>query len=320
MTTALTTTTTTAIITTNGLDASILAGQLAPASIAMYRRDFTAYTTWANAEGLPPTSPATFARFRAYLASETAYSPNTVNRMLSAVKRVMAEGATQGYIDADTAKMFAAVDGVKPSAMRERMKAGNGRHRIEPEDMRCILNKPDTATLVGKRDAALLATLASSGLRVSELVSLNVGNLQVTKHRGKDGYLLIGIMGKGQSEPRDAYLSSEAYAKIMAWLDARPVMSQYLFTSMNDGTKGNVTEPGDKPMTPEGAWKLVQRYARRCGLDHISVHDFRRFVGTQLAAKDIRKAQKALGHKSIETTARHYVLDRLVPGETDNLC
>ncbi len=46
-------------------------------------------------------------------------------------------------------------------------------------------------------------------------------------------------------------------------------------------------------------------------LSHIKPHDFRRFVGTQLAKHDIRKAQKALGHKRIDTTARHYVLDEL---------
>ena len=48
-------------------------------------------------------------------------------------------------------------------------------------------------------------------------------------------------------------------------------------------------------------------------------HDFRRFVGTELAKRDIRQAQKALGHKRIETTARHYVLDELAGGLTDGL-
>jgi hypothetical protein len=48
-------------------------------------------------------------------------------------------------------------------------------------------------------------------------------------------------------------------------------------------------------------------------------HSFRRFVGTQLARKDIRKAQKALGHNRIDTTANHYVLDELEEGLTDDL-
>ena len=335
MTTALTTNTTTAVFAPIDFDANILAGQVGQSSIDMYARDFAKYhnadgTGWADRAGFNPLSPATFARYRAYLASDTTlsekppykpYSPNTVNRMLTSVRSVMTAAAEQGFIDRETADGFRDLKGVKTAALRDRMKPNNGRHRIEPEDMRCLLNKPDTTKLSGKRDAALLATLQSSGLRVSELVGLTVGNITTTKaKRGTTAYLLTGIMGKGQSEPRDAYLSVEAYNRIMTWLDARPVMSQYLFTAMNDGTAGNVTEPTTEPMTTVGAWKLIQRYAKRCGLEHISVHDFRRFVGTQLAADDIRKAQKALGHKDINTTARHYVLDSLEPGLTDDLC
>ena len=336
--TTLTTTntnTTTAAFAPIGFDASILAGQVGQSSIKMYARDFAEYhntegTGWADLAGFNPLAPATFARFRAYLASETTltrkppfkpYSPNTVNRMLTSVRSVMTAAAEQGFIDRETADGFRDLKGVKTAALRDRMKPGNGRHRIEPSDMRCILDKPDTSTLVGKRDAALLATLQSSGLRVSELVGLTVGNLTTTKgKRGQVAHLIVNVMGKGQSEPRDAYISVEAYAKIMAWLDARPVMSQHIFTAMNDGLHGNVTAPTTEPMTTVGAWKLVQRYAKRCGLSHISTHDFRRFVGTQLAADDIRKAQKALGHADINTTARHYVLDSLEPGLTDDLC
>jgi integrase len=67
------------------------------------------------------------------------------------------------------------------------------------------------------------------------------------------------------------------------------------------------------------AWRAVQKAARRVGLAHVKPHDFRRFVGTELARRDIRLAQKALGHKRIETTARHYVLDDLAGGLTDGL-
>lgn len=336
MTTALATNNNTAVFAPIDFDANILAGQVGQSSIDMYARDFAEYhnatgTGWADLAGFNPLAPATFARYRAYLASDATlskktgkpFSPNTVNRMLTSVRSVMIAAAEQGFIDRETADGFRDLKGVKTAALRDRMKPNNGRHRIEPEDMRCILDKPDTSKLSGKRDAALLATLQSSGLRVSELVNLQVGNLVTTKgKRGQVAYLLTGIMGKGQSEPRDAHLSGEAYAKIMTWLDARPVMSVFIFTAMNDGTAGNVTAPTTEPMTTVGAWKLIQRYAKRCGLDHISVHDFRRFVGTQVVFNtgDIRKAQKALGHKDINTTARHYVLDSLEAGLTDDLC
>ena len=314
--TAITTAATTAVTATT-LDVGILAGQLAPSSLAMYKRDFAAYVAFA---GTAATEPAMFARWRAELATNTKKSPNTINRMISAVKRVVKEAAAQGYITHETAAAFSQVAGVKPSAMRERTRPNN-RTRITPEQMRAMLDIADTTRLVGLRDAAMLATLASSGLRVSELVSLQVGNIVTTKSKGgKVAYKLTGVMGKGQVEGRDAALSVEAYNRIMAWIDARPIMSGYIFTQINTGTAGNVQEPTAAPITPEAAWHAVVKYAKRAGLEHVKPHDFRRFVGTQLAAKDIRQAQKALGHKSIETTARHYVLDELEAGLTDNLC
>ena len=60
-------------------------------------------------------------------------------------------------------------------------------------------------------------------------------------------------------------------------------------------------------------------YADQVGLSHIKPHDVRRFVGTPRAKRDIRRAQKVLGHKRIDTTAQHYVLDELEAGLTDDL-
>ena len=57
----------------------------------------------------------------------------------------------------------------------------------------------------------------------------------------------------------------------------------------------------------------MKHHAEEAGLDHVKTHDLRRFVGTQFARVDIRKAQKTLRHKRIETTARHYVLDEKDP-------
>jgi integrase len=295
-------------------DVSILAGQLAPSSIGKYRQDFTAYVIWC---GSPEAAlkPSSLARWRAHLANGTALSPATINRMISAVKRIMKEAASQGYLDAERALAFAGVAGVKPQALRSRQRP-HARTRIEPADMRRLCSAPDLSTPVGKRDAALLATLASSGLRVSELVGLQVGSIY---HRG--GGYFVSVCGKNDVQAREAPLSKEAYRLIREWIASRPVLSPFIFTSF--GGRGRDDDPGsraqDKPLTTVAAWQIVQRYAKKCGLEHLKPHDFRRFVGTQLAARDIRKAQKALGHKRIDTTARHYVMDDLDPGLTDDL-
>jgi integrase/recombinase XerD len=221
--------------------------------------------------------------------------------VLAAVKRLVKAGTAAGKIDAGTAA-FKLVDGVKPSALRTRQRA-HARTRITSADMRRLCDAPDRATLKGKRDAAILAVLAGSGLRASEVAGLEVGAL----HKQGKGHVL-SILGKGQAESRDALLTREAYGLILEWIAARPVMSQYIFTGFGGRGAGRALTT---PMSPSAIWRVVQTYAVAYALEHIKPHDFRRFLGTQLAKSDIRKAQKALGHKSIETTARHYVLDEL---------
>ncbi len=291
------------------LDASLLAGQLAPSSIKMYARDFRAYLDFAQTPEAA-LDPATLGRWRAHLASETDLSPNTINRMLSSVKRIIAEAVRQGYVNEQGLDdAFKRVDGVKTKALKERLKP-NARTPISPEDMRRLCDAPDQATLIGARDAALLHTLASSGMRISEAATLT--KRQIIAKKG--GYV-VSIMGKNDVEPRDAPLKREAYQLIVAWLEQRPVQSEYVFTSF----EGRGERASAKALSAVGAWRVVQHYADVVGLSHIKPHDFRRFVGTELAKRDVRKAQKALGHKRIDTTVRHYVLDELEVGLTDDL-
>jgi integrase/recombinase XerD len=284
-------------------------GQAAPSSIKMYERDFKAYLAYAGSRDAA-LDPTTLARWRTHLAQDTEMSPNTINRMLSAVKRIMREAAEQKYTTHENAAAFERVSGVMVRALRERVKT-TARTKIEPEDMKRLTEAPGTDTLVGLRDTALLHTLASSGLRVSELASLT--KAQVVR-RGRSYFL--SVMGKTDVEHRDTPLSPAAYAAIMLWLEKRPVESEYIFTSFDGRGDSRVN---DKPMSEVGVWKLIVKYAGEMGIKNVKPHDFRRFVGTELASKDIRKVQKALGHKRIETTAKHYVLDELEGGLTDNL-
>ncbi len=151
----------------------------------MYAHDIAAYARWAEAEGLAALDAATFARWRTALAAgPQGYSPNTINRMLAAVKRLVAEAAEQGYISHELAGQFADRRGVKVKALKERLRA-HARVYIVPTKMRGLAARPDIRTLKGKRDAALLHTLASSGIRVSEAASLTTDAILHTEK----GYL-----------------------------------------------------------------------------------------------------------------------------------
>lgn len=306
--TALTTANSSVNLQSREFDASILAGQLAPSSIAMYERDFRAYVDYAGSYELAIQS-STLAKWRAHLSQTTDKSPNTINRMISAVKRLMREAAVQGYLSHEAAIAFEQINGVKVAALKDRIKK-NARVRIEPTEMRAMCENPDGISLIGLRDAALLATLASSGLRVAEAATLTTNQL---RRKGR-GYLVL-VRGKNDVEFREAPISIEAYQHIQTWLSVRPITSDYIFTAF-DGRGERATE---RPLSSVAIWNIVRRYSEAIGLENVKPHDFRRFVGTQLAQDDIRQAQKVLGHERIETTARHYVLDELEPGLTDHL-
>lgn len=311
MTTALTTTT--AQLTSRpAFDTSILAGQVRQSSIDLYKRDFAAYCEFAGSfdSALQAT---TLAQWRTELAKGDK-SPNTINRQLSSVRTVIKAAAEQGYISHETAERFDSVRGVKVAAMRDKLK-GDARTRISKEDMRRLCEAPDATTLAGLMHRALLLTMASSGLRVSEVISLTFGQIKQRQGRGKAGYVVY-VTGKTDTEAREAPISVEAYQAIERWLSARPVASGWIFTGF--GGRGS-RNPSATHIHPVSAWEIVKRYAKGLGLESIKPHDFRRFVGTTIAKSDPRQAQKILGHKDINTTYKHYVLDELEVGLTDSL-
>ena len=289
-------------------ESAILTGHLAPSSLRKYHQAQRAYLAFceAPAQALQATS---LARWRTHLAQHTSLSPHTINRLLAAIKRLVKEAAAQGYLDVVTAAAFASVAGVKPQALKDRLKTTT-RTRLTPGQMRLLCDAPDPQTLRGRRDRALLATLASSGCRVSEVVTLTAAQIA-----SRTGRFVLQVLGKNQTAPREAPLSQEAYMLIEAWLARRPVASDAIFTRF----AGRGPRATAHPMSPTAVWQAVQCYAAVVGLQHVKPHDFRRFVGTELAKRDIRQAQKALGHARIETTAKHYVLDELEVGLTDGL-
>jgi integrase/recombinase XerD len=277
----------------------------------MYTRDCAAYVAFCGYDGVLAVEAETLRRWRAYLVEDTALSPHTINRMLAAVKRVLTEAAVRGVIPREVGGAVREVEGVSVAAVRQRLKA-TARVRLTPAQMRQLCEAPDPASLLGRRDRALLATLAGSGCRISEVVALTVGQLST-----RDGGYVLQVLGKGQATPREAPLSREAYAHLQAWLAERAAQSgvetPVIFTAFAG------PRPTARRLTAGAAWCAVRKYALQCGLPAVKPHDFRRFVGTQLAKRDIRQAQKALGHKRLETTAQHYVLDELQVGLTEGL-
>jgi integrase len=140
-----------------------------------------------------------------------------------AIRKVAAEAADNRLLDPDLAAGIAKVKGVKNEGGR----AGNWLTR---EQARELLLAPDISTLKGKRDRAILAVLLGCGLRRSELVSLNVGQVQQRENR----WVVVDFRGKGgrkRTVPVPAWVKSA----IDAWTAAAGITDGPIFRSIGKG-------------------------------------------------------------------------------------
>jgi integrase/recombinase XerD len=163
---------------------------------------------------------------------------------------------------------------------------------LSSEDIRSLLDRPDSAALLGRRDRAMLELLYATGLRVSELISLQPQQINF-----EGDYLTV--KGKG-SKVRAVPFGKWAREKLLDYLkDARSRLlkgrsSSYLFINRSG-----------KPLTRQGFWKLVHHYARAAGIEKkVTPHSFRHSFATHLleGGADLRSVQAMLGHADISTT------------------
>jgi len=179
--------------------------------------------------------------------------------MLSAVKRIMREACEHNLIDAGAAYKFEKTKGASFTLLKDRMKHARTIPTSKGQ-MQVLCNLPDTSTLLGLRDKALLYTLVTSGIRASEAADLLTS--RIFKVQG--GYI-IQLMGKSDIEYRDTPLSPDAYMLIQEWLLKRGVDSVYVFTSfINFGEM-----PVAHKLSAKSVWDVVKHYAGQAGLEHI---------------------------------------------------
>lgn len=161
---------------------------------------------------------------------------------------------------------------------------------IEHSDLDRLLKAPDTGTLRGLRDKAILETLFSTGLRLSELCSLG---RYLDLNRGE-----ITVRGKGE-KLRVVFISDTAKRAIKNYLDRRGDAEECLFVSLSK--KGKVIGR----VTPRSVQRLISFYARKAGIvKRLTPHTLRHMFATDLLINgaDLRSVQEMLGHSNVSTT------------------
>lgn len=309
-----------------GWDDRIVAGQVSESSRHQYVEDFFDYLRFAGNLQAALDS-AIFSQWRTDLVErvyllpdpqhsgqmlERQLSPNSINRMMAAVRHMMRDAQEKKLVPPGTFESFDHVRGVSVRALRDRLKP-NARVYVSPQDMRRLTEEPDRERLIGLRDFALLHTFGN-GPRVSEICAITRNRI----HAKGRGYV-VEVRGKNKTEYREVPLTHEAHRAVQAWLAARPVESPYVFTSFEGRGEDEHTRLTDKPISRQGAWQIINKYTTQLGLVGVKPHDLRRLVGTQLAKRDPRLGQLVLGHASIETFYKHYVIDEIPEDATENL-
>ena len=214
---------------------------------------------------------------------ERRYKAATVARKVAAVKSFFSFMAAEGILTCD------------PTEELRSPQVGKALPRtLTPEEVDELLEQPARkSTPVAQRDKAMLELAYHTGMRVTELVSLDVGHVALES----DPVTVRGI-GKGDQE-RALVLPQAAVDELRQYIfHVRPKMVR----NRNEGALF-VNRRGGR-LTRQGFWLILKNYAREAGLDGITPHTLRHTYATHMLSggMPLRNVQEALGHASISTT------------------
>jgi integrase/recombinase XerD len=261
---------------------------LAKNSLEGYRRDLSRLENWANNSGkqVPDLTRQDIRQWIAHL-SRDGLAPASVSRAVSAARGLFQFLMLDGHLkqhptaDLDTPQRLAHLPGF-----------------LTEEEMERLLSAPDTATEEGMRDRAMLEVMYATGMRVSEVISLKLSDMDL------DGGLMT-CHGKGSKERR-VPLGRSATRWLQEYTRARARTGKSVRPQLFLNKRG-------QPLTRQFAWRVVKRYAEEAGVPDISPHTLRHSFATHLLQRgaDSRSVQALLGHSDISTTQIYtHITDR----------
>lgn len=259
---------------------------LAKNTIEAYKRDLKSYIYFLRKKNIIDINSSNRAIIVAYLLQmqKSGKASSSISRTCAALRsfyqflfreHVISEDPT---IDLDTPKLEQRLPKV-----------------LNTEEVEKLLSQPDITTPLGLRDKSMLELLYATGMRVSELISLSVEDVNL-----ETGFLRC--MGKGSKE-RIIPVGSIALEYLKEYLSS--VRKQLL--NGKESKKLFFNRQGN-PMTRQGFWKIIKKYSKQAGIyKKITPHTLRHSFATHLLENgaDLRAVQEMLGHADISTTQRY---------------
>ena len=264
------------------LDSVWLESGLSANTLSAYRADLKNVATWLSVQGteLETVNRAQLLEYLAHCV-RLGHSPRSSARRVSTLRRFYRYLAREGLLESD------------PTTGLDSPRVGRPLPKtLSEKGVEDLLSAPDSGSPLGLRDRAMLETLYATGLRVSELVSLTLDELDELAG-------LVRVLGKGGRE-RIVPLGDEALNWLNSYLhSSRPELlgrrvSEAVFVTRRGG-----------PMTRQALWYLIKRYAARAGVgEELSPHSLRHAFATHLLnhGADLVSVQMLLGHAHLSTT------------------
>jgi integrase/recombinase XerD len=252
---------------------------LAANSIESYETDLARLREWASENDLDllTLDRRDLREWLMDLAAEK-LSESSKRRMISAVRGFYKFLMFDGHVDKNPAD-----DLVSPQ------KGVYLPRFLNQNEVETLLSQPDVSTETGLRDRAILEIMYACGLRVSEVVTLKIGDVDL------DGGILT-TTGKG-SKTRRVPIGTSAVEWLRSYLALRRKQENIEIDNL-------FVSPGGKPLNRQLIHSLIKDYADRCGLNDVSPHTLRHTFATHLVQNnpDIRSVQQMLGKADISTT------------------
>ncbi|EFS87531.1 site-specific tyrosine recombinase XerD [Cutibacterium acnes] len=258
-------------------------------TVQAYRRDLLRYQEYLGSRGIGSLAEVTrvdVEEFRRHL-DHIGLAPASVTRCVVAVRNLHRFAVGSGQVQADVTA------GMSPGTRSRRLPKALTMDQVES-----LLAAPDTSTVEGLRDAALLELLYGTGARVSEVCALDVDDIRRVLD---DPDLGLRLIGKGDKE-RIVPLGSYAAKAVDAWL----IRGRPAWAEIGNGEHALLLNTRGRRLSRQSAWAVIRRAGEAAGLDveHLSPHSLRHSYATHLldGGADVRVVQELLGHSSVTTT------------------
>jgi site-specific recombinase XerD len=260
-----------------------------PASRRVYEYAINQFIAWYCSEPRLALNRIVVVRYRMHLESR-GLAANTINQQVAAVRRLAHEATDSGLLSPELAAGISRVKGVKQLGFR----SGNW---LSTEQSSKVLKHACGDSMRAKRDYAMLAMLFGCGFRRSELVGLELDEVQMRQGH----WAVVDLIGKGghiRTVPIPVWVKSA----LDLWTRAAEITEGRIFRAVARGGK-----VWGKGISQNVVWYVVKGCCERAGLEHIAPHDLRRTCAKLCHDRggELEQIQFLLGHASVQTTERY---------------